>query len=337
LTYEEILKSIKAKKFVPIYVLHGDESYFIDQISDLLEASVLPEAERGFNQTVLYGKDVDYLVLLDYLRRYPMMSQYQTVFLREAQEMKTLSELVAYAENPMATTILVICHKHKKLDLRTKFGKTVAAKAVVFEAKKLYDNQIPDWITSTCSSKGLKIELPAASLMAEYLGTDLGKIAGEIEKLSLNLAKGTSITENHIQEFVGISKEYNVFELQKAMATRDMARIARISQYFSANIKKNPLIVTVVSLFGFFSKVYMVHSLKAQGASEATMLKELDLRSEWFLRDYKAGSLNFTAAKTVAIISLLREYDLKSKGVDMDLTHTGEEELMKELFFKILH
>jgi DNA polymerase III subunit delta len=337
LTYEEILKSIRSKKYAPVYLLHGEESYFIDQISDLLEATVLPEAERGFNQTVLYGKDVDHLVMLDYLRRYPMMSQFQTVFLREAQEMKSLSELAAYADNPMETTILVICHKHKKLDLRTKFGKTIAAKAVVFEAKKLYDNQIPDWISSLCSTKNLKIDMPAASLMAEYLGTDLGKIAGEIDKLSLNLSKGTTITENHIQEFVGISKEYNVFELQKAMATRDMARIARISQYFAANIRKNPLIVTVSSLFNFFSKVYMVHTLKAQGASEATMLKELDLRSEWFLRDYKAGAQNFSASKTINIISLCKEYDLKSKGVDMDLTHTGEEELMKELFFKMLH
>jgi DNA polymerase III subunit delta len=337
LTYEEILKSIRAKKFAPVYMLHGEESYFIDQISDLLEAIILPEAEKGFNQTILYGKDVDHLTLLDYLRRYPMMSQYQTVFLREAQEMKSLSELAVYAENPMNTTIFVICHKHKKLDLRTKFGKTIAANAVVFEAKKLYDNQIPDWIIAQCETKKLKIEMPAAALMAEYLGTDLGKIAGEIDKLTLNLAKGTTVTENHIQEYVGISKEYNVFELQKAIATRDMARIARIMQYFSANIKKNPLIFTISSLFGFFSKVYMVHSLKAQGASEATMLKELDLRSEWFLRDYKAGAMNYTAGKTVAIISLLRAYDLKSKGVDMDLTHTGEEELMKELFFKILH
>lgn len=338
MTYEEILKDIRARNFAPIYFLHGEEPFFMDKIEEALEATVLPEAEKGFNQTILYGKDVDHLTLLDYLRRYPMMSQFQVVILREAQEMKGLTELVGYAENPMPTTVFVVCHKHKKLDLRTKFGKAISSgKAVVFESKRLYDNQIPDWISGFCKSKKLAIEPPAAALLAEYLGTDLAKISNELDKLALNLPAGTTVTAAHVQQFVGISKDYNVFELQKAIATRDMAKVARIQQYFEANIRRNPLIATISSLFNFFSKVYMLHSLRAKGASEPEILKEMDLRSEWFLRDYKAAAGNFSASKTVEIIGLLRQYDLRSKGVDTDTTNTGEEELMKELFFKIMH
>ena len=337
MTFEEIQKDIRAKKFAPIYFLHGEESYFIDKIEQALESSVLTEAERGFNQTILYGKEVDHLTLLDYLRRYPMMSQYQVVILREAQEMKSMADLAPYIENPMASTVFVLTYKHKKLDMRTKFGKAMQAKAVIFEGKKLYDNQVPDWIPGYAATQKLKVDPPAAALLAEYLGTDLSKIANEIDKLALNLPAGTNVTLAHVQEYVGISKDYNVFELQKALATRDLTRVARISQYFSANIRKNPLLVTVASLFSFFSKVYVYHALKARGSGEADILREMELRSEWFLRDYKAAAANFPQSKTIQIISILKEYDLKSKGIEVDMTNTGEEELMKELFFKILN
>lgn len=336
MTFEEILRDISNNKIAPVYFLHGEEPYFIDQIETAIETNVLSEAEKGFNQSVLYGKDVDHLVLLDYLRRYPMMSERQVVILREAQEMKGLTELASYLENPMLSTVFVVCHKHKKVDLRTKMGKALQGKNVLlFESKKLYDNQVPDWIAGYCKSKKLTVEPSAAALLAEYLGADLARIANELDKLVLNLPAGTAVTPVHVQEYVGISKDYNVFELQKAFALRDLPKIARIREHFAANIRKNPLIVTISSLFAYFSKVYMLHALK--GSSDAEILKALDLRSDWFLKEYKIAANNYTPAQTVRVISLLKEYDLRSKGVDTDTTNTGDEELMKELFWKILN
>jgi DNA polymerase-3 subunit delta len=333
--YDDILREIKTGKFKPIYFLHGEEPFFIDQIEQAVEARALPEPEKSFNQSVLYGKDVDYLTLLDYLRRYPMMSERQVVILREAQEMKSLNELAAYAENPMPTTIFVVCHKHKKYDMRTKLGKALSNHAVVLESKKLYDNQVPDWITEYCRAQKRSIETPAAALIAEYLGADLAKVANELDKLALNLQAETTITSLHVQEYIGISKDYNVYELQRAFGGRDLPKIARIQQYFAANIRKNPLIVTIASLHAYFSKVYMLYFLR--GSSDADMVKALDLRSDWFLKEYKLAAQHFSVAQTEHILQVLREYDLRSKGVDTDTTNTGEAELMKELFWKILH
>ena len=336
MTFEEILRDIHARQFRPVYFLHGEEPFFIDQIESAIDGEVLSEAEKGFNQSVLYGRDVDHLTLLDSLRRYPMMSERQVVILREAQEMKGLTELASYMEQPMLSTVFVVCHKHKKVDLRTKLGKALQGKnCIVFESKKLYDNQVPDWITGYCKSKKLSVEPPAAALLAEYLGANLSKIANELDKLAINLPAGTSVTPAHVQEYVGISKDYNVFELQKAFATRDLPKIARIREHFASNIRKNPLIVTVSSLFAYFSKVYVLHSLK--GSSDAEILKALDLRSDWFLKEYKIAANNYSPAQTAHVISLLKEYDLRSKGVDTDTTNTGDEELMKELFWKILN
>jgi len=332
---EEILRDISARKFAPVYFLHGEEAFFIDKIEDTIEKHALTEGEKGFNQTILYGKDVDPLTLLDYLRRYPMMSERQVVILREAQEMKGINELLSYVENPMPTTLFVVCFKHKKYDMSTKLGKALKAKATVFEAKKLYDNQVADWINSYCKTQGMSIEPKAAALLAEYLGTELSKVANEIGKLALNLSKGTAVTEKHIETYVGISKDFNVYELQKAFAGRDLKKIALIRHYFEANIRKNPLIVTISSLFSFFSKVYMLHFVKS--SSDAEKVKTLELRSDWFLKDYKLAAGNYTPAQTRKILGFLRDYDLRSKGVDTDLSSSGEEELMKELFWKIVH
>ncbi|GAB4494003.1 MAG: DNA polymerase III subunit delta [Saprospiraceae bacterium] len=336
MTFDEILRDIRDKKFQPVYFLHGEEPFFIDQIEAAIDANALSDAEKSFNQSILYGKEVNHLALLDTLRRYPMMSERQVVILREAQEMKNLSELASYVENPMLTTVFVVCHKHKKVDLRTKFGKALQGKNVVlFESKKLYDNQVADWIAGYGKSKKLSVESQAAALLAEYLGADLAKVANELDKLALNLPAGTAVTPAHVQEYVGISKDYNVFELQKAFATRDLPKITRIREHFASNIRKNPLIVTISSLFAYFSKVYMLHSLK--GSSDAELVKALELRSDWFLKEYKIAANNYSPAQTVRVISLLKEYDLRSKGVDTDTTNTGDEELMKELFWKILH
>jgi DNA polymerase-3 subunit delta len=331
---EPILSDIRAKRFSPVYFLHGEEPFFIDQISDAVEQYALPEEEKGFNQTILYGKEVDHLTLLDYLRRYPMMSERQVVILREAQEMKSLTELTSYMENPMPSTVFVVCHKHKKVDSRTKFGKSLSGKQIVlFESKKLYDNQIPEWISSLCKSKKISIEPAAAALMAEYLGADLSRIANELEKLTINLAADAVITVAAVQDNIGISKEYNVFELQKALAMRDVAKIARIREHFASNPKKNPLIVTIASLFAYFSKIYMLHSLK--GKPDAEILKALDLRSEWFLKEYRAALPNYSQAQVIQILSLLKTFDLRSKGVEND--SAGEAELMKELFWRMMN
>ncbi|MBK7937002.1 MAG: DNA polymerase III subunit delta [Lewinellaceae bacterium] len=336
MTFDEILRDIQAKRFQPVYFLHGEEPFFIDRIEEAIDTNALSEAEKGFNQTILYGKEVDPLTLLDYLRRYPMMSERQVVILREAQEMKGLADLTSYVENPMPSTVFVVCHKHKKFDMRTKAGKALQGKTtVLFESKKLYDNQVPDWISGYCKSKKLAVEARAAALLAEYLGADLDKIANELDKLILNLPAGTAVTPAHVQEYVGISKDYNVFELQKAFATRDLPKVARIREHFSSNMRRNPLIVTIGSLYTYFSKVFMLHSMK--GSSDADMVKTLELRSDWFLKEYKLAANNYSPAQTARVITLLKEYDLRSKGVDNDTTNTGEEELMKELFWKILH
>ncbi len=335
MNYDDILRDIKAGKFHPIYCLHGEEPYFIDLIEAAIEAEALSEAERSFNQVILYGKDAEPLTLLDQLRRYPMMSARQVVILREAQEMKGLNDLSSYAENPTPTTIFVICHKHKKLDMRTRLGKALAAKALVFESKKLYDNQLPDWIATYCKTQQRAIEPTAAALLAEYLGNDLAKIANELNKIALNLPAGGTITPAHVEEFVGISKEYNVFELQRAFAHRDKARIARMEQYFAANLRKNPLIGTIASLYNYFSKVYMLHFLP--NASDAEIARTLELRSDFFVKEYKTAARNYTRPQLEHILHLLHLYDLRSKGVQTDTTHTGEEALMRELFFRMLN
>jgi DNA polymerase-3 subunit delta len=335
MTYEEILRDLQAGKFQPIYLLHGEEPYFIDRIEAAIEAQALSEAERSFNQLILYGRDAEPLTLLDQLRRYPMMSARQVVILREAQEMKGLNDLAGYAENPMPTTVFVICYKHKKFDMRTRMGKALAAKAVVFESKKLYDNQVPDWIASYCKAQKRTIEPAAAALLAEYLGADLAKVANELDKLALNLPAGNAITPAHVEEFVGISKEYNVFELQRAFALRDKARIARIEQYFAANIRKNPLIGTIASLYNYFSKVYMLYFLP--NASDAEIAQTLELRSDFFVKEYKAAARNYTREHIEHILHLLHLYDLRAKGVNTDTTHTSEEALMRELFFRMLN
>ncbi|MCS6928752.1 MAG: DNA polymerase III subunit delta [Saprospiraceae bacterium] len=333
--FDEVLRDIKTGKFSPLYLLHGEEPYFIDRIEAAIEMEALPEEERVFNQTILYGKDAEPTALLDQLCRYPIMSARQVVVLREAQEMKGLTELASYAENPMPSTIFVICYKHKKFDLRTQLGKAIISKGIVFESKKLYESQLPDWITAYCKEQRRDIEPAAAALLAEYLGADLAKIVNELDKLMLNLPAGSSITTAHVETFVGVSKEYNVFELQRAFALRDRARIARIEYYFAANMRKNPLPNTIASLYNYFSKVYMLYFLSP--TSDAELAKTLDLRSDFFIKEYKTAARNYTQQQVEHILHLLHMYDLRVKGINTDTTHTSEEALMRELFFRILN
>lgn len=333
MTYPQIIKELKAKKFVPIYLLHGNESYYIDKISKYIEDNVLTEGEKSFNQMIMYGKDTDHKTLIDTCSRYPMMASHQVVILKEAQEMKTLKELLPYLQKSVHTTILVICYKHKKFDGRTKFGKLLKQKALVFESKRLYDNQIPDWIQSYLKDKKLSISPSAAALVAEYLGEDLSKVSNELDKLAINLAPGTEVNEKHIQDQIGISKEYNVFELQKALGAKNVVKSNRIIHYFISNPKKNPLVVVVGTLFNFFSKVYLTHFLKQ--SSEKEMMEKLGVRRAFFLKDYKLAARNYPFQQSQNVIAILKEYDLKSKGVDR--VNATEGDLMKEMVFRILH
>ena len=333
LEYKDLYKTLKAKEYKPIYFLHGEEPYFIDQITEIIEREVLTEAEQSFNQTILYGRDADHLTVVDVARRFPMMAERQVVIIKEAQDMKTLTQLQTYLEKPQPSTILLICHKHKKLDMRTAFAKSVNKHAVVMESKSLYDNQVPDYVKNYLQELKLGIEPAAAALIAEYLGTDLSKICNELDKLSLNLPPKTVVNYKHIQEYIGISREYNVFELQRALSTRNIAQTNKIVRYFAENPKSQPLVMVISSLFGYFSKIYLLHFLA--NANDTEKAKALQLRSDYFLKEYKAAAQQYNRVRTEKIIGFLKEYDLKSKGVGADGTQEGE--LLKELVFKILY
>jgi DNA polymerase III subunit delta len=334
-TYQQILAQLKKKEFAPVYFLHGSEPFFIDTISNFIEENALSDSERSFNQIILYGKDTGHLTVIDNARRYPMMSKYQVVIVKEAQQMNDLKELDKYLEKPLDSTILVLCHKHKKFNTNTKFGKLLAKQGVVFESKKLYDNQVPDWIQGQLKFQGHRIANDAAELMAEYLGTDLSVVMHELTKLTLHVEKGTEITTAHVEEFTGISREYNIFELQKALSTRDSAKTGRIIQNFIANPKRNSLIMVTSSLGNYFTKVYQLHFLK--NARDSEVQEALNLRSSWAVREYRQAMRNFPLPKTEAIIGILKEYDLKSKGVGFNTVGKKEGELLKEMIFRILH
>lgn len=333
--FQSINKQLKNKEYQAIYFLHGTESYYIDAISSHIEQKVLTDAEKSFNQTILYGKETDAKTLIDTCYRYPMMAQYQVVILKEAQEMRTLKDIMPYIQKPVQTTILCICHKHKKFNLNSKFGKALKQNGLIFDSKKLYDNQVPDWIQSHLRSRKLSIQPQAANLVAEYLGTDLAKIVNELEKLVINLPVGTQVTPQHIEEHIGISKDYNIFELQRAIGKRDVLKANRIVNYFAANPRKHPLVLVVGTMYNYFSKVLMFHAVRQQPEQE--VMKTLGLRSNYFLREYRATAKQFPHSKVTAVIGILREFDLKSKGVDFNSSNTNDGELLKEMVWKILH
>ncbi len=335
MTYAQILTQLKKKEYQPVYFLHGKESYFIDGITDYIDKHVLGEAEKAFNHTILYGKEVDFKTVVDVARRFPMMAPYQVVIVKEAQEMRSLKDLLSYVENPSPTTILVIAHKHKTFKFNTKFGKKIKEKAVVLQAKPLYDNQVPDWIVDYLAKHKFQIDIGAAQLIGEYLGADLSKISNELDKMAINLEPGAKITTKEIEANIGISKEYNVFELQKALGFRDVLKANRIVQYFISNPKKNPMPVVLGALYNYFSKVYMLKFL--QNAPDQDQLKALGLRSPYFLREYKQSAKSYSRSQLEQVIHLLREYDLKSKGVDYVSTGKKDGELLKEMIWKILH
>lgn len=333
-SFDEIKRNILQKKFAPIYLFQGEEDYFIDQLTNLLIENVLDESERDFNQTLLYGSDSDVATIMNAARRFPMMAEKQLVVVREAQSLKNIEGLAFYASNPLQSTVLALNFKHGKLDGRKKLASEIGKTGVVFESKKLYDNQIPAFINSYLQTKQLTIDPKSAQLLADYLGVNLSKLTGELEKLSISLPEGQlRITPELIERNIGISKDYNNFELQDAIASRDILKVNRIVNYFEANQKNNPYIVSLTVLFNFFSNLMICHY--EPDKSENGIKTALGLRFGFQVSSYTLAMRNYSAFKTMNIISLLRTYDGKGKGVGNSSVSPGE--LLKELVFKIMH
>ena len=331
-TYESIMSDLKAGKYANIYILQGDEPYYIDQISGYIENNVLTPDEKIFNQTVVYGKDTDVRNLDVMARRFPAMAKYQVLIVKEAQDLKKIEDLVYYVQKPQKTTILVLCHKYKTLDKRKKLATLVEKAGVLFTSTKLYENKIPAWIDNYIKGLGLVSNPNSTRLLTEYLGTDLSKISNELDKLAIALPKGATVTPEIIQDNIGISKDYNNFELQNVIARGNVEKAARIVAHFANNQKDNPIVLTITSLYGFFSK--MLIYWQYQGKDNATLAAAMGC-SPYFIRDYQEAARTMTLPRVVNAISLLREYDLKSKGVGNVSTDGGA--LLQELVFKIMH
>jgi len=332
----KIVTDIKQGNYKPIYFFSGEEPYYIDRLSVFIEDNVLSEVERDFNQTVLYGTDTNVTEIIATAKRFPMMAEYQVVIVREAQGIpdfnQKMDDLLAYAKNPQKSTILVFSYKYKKADARKAFFKEVKKSGVFFESKKKYDNELPSWIAKVLKGKGYAIDQKAVFMLVEFLGSDLEKIAKELEKLTSILEKGTLITPIHIEENIGISKDFNNFELNSAIAYRDVFKANRIINYFAHNPKQHPILGTLPLIFSFFSKILILHSLEDK--SEAAAAKELGVHP-FFVKEYLVAAKNYDKRKSVRVISYLRDADVKAKGVGSGSTSHGD--LLKELIYKIMH
>jgi DNA polymerase-3 subunit delta len=332
MTYDQITGDIKRKIYHPVYLLHGDEPYFIDAITNLIEENVLTDSEKEFNQTVVYGRDTDTGSIIDMARRFPMMANYQVVIVKEAQDIDKIENLQPYVEKPQRSTILVIAHKYKKIDQRKSFAKSVDKAGVIFESSKIYDNKVPSWINEQVMANGYSIRPEACQLLSEYLGSDLGRISNELEKLLINLPAGSSIDNALIERNIGISKDYNIFELQHALGVKDVGKANRIISYFAANTKQNPMIVVLTVLFGFFMKLMIYHQLADKSRNNVASALSVN---PFFVKDYVQAAEHYPFRRLRTIISLLREYDLRLKGINNGSTE--ESELLRELVYKILH
>jgi DNA polymerase-3 subunit delta len=333
MTYDQLISDLKKKVYSPVYFLWGDEPYYIDLATSFIASNVLTEAEQSFNQTTLYGKDSEAAQVSDLARRFPMMASHQVVLLKEAQEMKSFTELIHYVEQPQPSTLLVINYKYKKPDKRQKIFKVLEKKSVWFESRKIYDNQVPDWIAGYASSHHYRMEPKAAALLAEFLGSDLSKIANEVEKLIVAIGKeGETITPALVEKHIGFSKDFNQFELQDALGKRDVVKANRIINYFAENERKYPIPLTIVSLYYFFSKLLLLHYAKDKSPKNLAAVLKVN---PYFVKDYESAARRYSAARIVEIIALLRTYDMRSKGFDGNAT--PEHELTRELVFKILH
>ncbi|MFK8060802.1 MAG: DNA polymerase III subunit delta [Polaribacter sp.] len=327
-----IVSDIKKGNIKPIYFLMGEEPYYIDKISDFIEDTVLDEAEKGFNQQVMYGRDASIEDIVSSAKRYPMMAERQVLIVKEAQDLsRNIEKLISYAENPQPTTVLVINYKYKKLDKRKKLHKIIAKTGLIFESKKLYENQVSDWIRRVLGGKKYQIEPKAAQMLVEFLGTDLSKISNELDKLMLILPKETIINDKHIEDNIGISKDFNNFELRKAVGEKNIVKANRIINYFIENPKKNPLVMTISLLNSFFTQLLLFHGLKDK--SKNSVAKSIGV-SPYFVDEYFSAARNYPMRKVAQVIATLRDADVKSKGVGASQT---QRDILKELLFKILH
>ncbi len=333
-TYEDIIKEIKAKQYKPIYYLMGDEPYYIDLISDYITQNVLTEIEKEFNLTVVYGADVDVATIINAAKRYPMMSEYQVVIVKEAQNIKNIDELSYYLQKPLNSTILVICHKHGTLDRRKKLATEVEKKGVLFDSKKLKDSMLPGFISSYLKRKGIDIEQKSSAMIADFVGADLSRLTGELEKLVITLPAGQKrVTPEQIEKNIGISKDYNNFELKNALIEKDVFKANQIIKYFAENPKTNPIQVTLSLLFNFYSNLMLAYY--APEKSEQGIAQQLGLKTTWQSKDYLTAMRKYNGVKVMQIISEIRNCDAKSKGVGNSSSNDGE--LLRELVYNILH
>ena len=310
----------------------GEESYYTDKISDYISENVLTQEEKEFNQTTLYGKDTDVATVISEAKQFPFGSTYRVVIIKEAQDIKKIENLEIYLDNPLPSTILVVCYKYKKIDKRKSFGKNLSKKSILFDSKKLYENQIPSWIKTEVKEQGFSIDDKSANILTQYLGNDLSKINNELSKLVLHLKTGEQITPEIIENNIGISKDFNVFELQNALGIKDVLKSNQIIKYFSENPKNHPFVLTLSSLFTFFQKVMIYQNLKDKNSKNAASALGVN---PYFVSQFQTASRNYPMKKLFKIFTDLKEYDLKSKGVNN--ASTPEYELLKELTFKILH
>lgn len=333
-TYEEIVRNLKNEVYSPVYFLMGEEDYYIDRISDYLVNHALTETEKEFNLTVLYGADTDIATVINAAKRYPMMSKYQVVVVKEAQHLRNIEELTYYLQKPLASTILVFCYKHGALDRRKKITAEIEKAGVLFESKKLKEAQLPGFISSYLKRKQVEIEPKASEMMAEFVGADLNRMAGELEKLIITLPAGQKrITPELIERNIGISKDYNNFELRNALIAKDVLKANQIVKYFEENPKNNPLQVTLAVLFNFFANLMLAYY--APEKTDQGIAAQLGLRSPWQSKDYMIAMQKYSGVKVMQIIGAIRECDAKSKGIGNPSTPDGE--LLRSLVYIILH
>jgi DNA polymerase-3 subunit delta len=332
-TYEEIMSDLRKRIFKPVYFLAGDEPYYIDLITDFIAEKLLSEEEKAFNQVVIYGEDSTVSAIIETARRFPMMSSHQVVIVKEAQSLRKIDDLLFYIEKPLMSTILVFNYKYKVIDKRTKLHKMLDSQGVYFESMRLRDYQIPAWIEKYLMTKGIKADPDASSMLTEYLGTDLHKITNELDKLLITMPAGKPlITTELIERNIGISKDFNNFELQKAVGERNIYKSNMIVNYFAENQKDNPLTLTIASLFSLFTKILTYHYTTDKSKNNVAAVLKIN---PFFVRDYEAWATRYNAVKTVQIIGLLRIYDMRSKGFGDVSTEPGD--LLKEMIYKILH
>jgi DNA polymerase-3 subunit delta len=326
-----IISEWKKKTYKPVYWLEGEEEYFIDKVMHYAENNILNESETGFNLSVFYGKDADWAAVFNACRRYPMFAERQVVLLKEAQQMRDIEKLEAYIENPLSSTVFVVSYKEKKVDGRTRLAKLLKEKGVVLSTKKLYDNQLPTWTEELVESKELTISQKALMLLVDHIGNDLSRIENEIDKISINLGKRKGITETDVEQYVGVSKDFNVFELQAALATKNFSKAIQIIQYFEANPKAAPIQLILPSLYGFFSKVFMIYGINTK--DEKAVAASLGV-NPFFVKDYLKATSIYSYSDVEKIILLLSDYNLKSIGINN--AGTPDSSLLKEMVIKMI-